>query len=738
MRAMSALRSGLPGWGVVIMVPLLLWAAAGVGLATEDVDLRAEATVIAPEQLARAQQSKASLESGKISHNLLRIFQQHRTEAGSGAQIAPSAGELPVRMRPLVLIRDGGVVIDVTAEDDPVRLRDALIPLGLKDAAVAGRVVSGVLPLSAIPALNTVPGLRFAEASYAVMNAGAVTSQGDRAMWADQARQIYGVDGSGVTVGVLSDSFNCRGGYEDDVRTGDLPAGVTVLEEGWCGDGIDEGRAMAQLVHDVAPGAALAFHTAFNGMAGFAQGIVELSDAGAAVIVDDVRYVGEPMFQDGVIAQAVDEVAARGVSVFSAAGNQARRSYESKFRPVTTRTSLGRMTVHDFDPGAKTVIAQKVKIPDQGMFAISFQWDEPFASVSGAPGSRSDLDLHFFYRGEYIGSCNDPNIGGDPLEACGIFNDLGKAATVTLVIERSGGPTPQLIKYVDFGNAKVQFATKSGTCFGHANAQGAAAVGAAYYRRTPAYGAKEPELEAFSSAGGVPILLDTRGEHLVPPIEREAPWIVAPDGTDTTFFGRDTNHNGWPNFYGTSAAAPHAAAVAALMLEESPALTPKEIFDRIAAMGVDMGPAGEDRRCGHGLIDAEFSCGCRPWGYDLTGTWKAGTVKQACKTSGEAITCSKLSGTLSVVNVGNAVSKPAPVGFYLSEDEVPDAAEQVLVKTFKSRLARDGKAKMSIVLNLNKLTDGASVAGQHLIAVINPEGSAKEPTDNNIIVGDIP
>ena len=81
---------------------------------------------------------------------------------------------------------------------------------------------------------------------------------------------------------------------------------------------------MSQLVHDVAPGAGIAFHTAFNSEFDFAEGIIELADAGADVIVDDVRYFAEPFFMDGMIAQAVDIVSARGVPYYSSAGNQAR------------------------------------------------------------------------------------------------------------------------------------------------------------------------------------------------------------------------------------------------------------------------------------------------------------------------------------------------------------------------------------------------------------------------------
>jgi hypothetical protein len=105
--------------------------------------------------------------------------------------------------------------------------------------------------------------------------AGAVTSQGDAVIRADIARNTFGVDGTGVTVGVLSNTFNCLGGAAAGVASGDLPAGTAVLQEGPCGgQGLldvlpDEGRALAEIVHDVAPGAAIAFHTADRGQANF-------------------------------------------------------------------------------------------------------------------------------------------------------------------------------------------------------------------------------------------------------------------------------------------------------------------------------------------------------------------------------------------------------------------------------------------------------------------------------------
>src|ERR1051325_7320688 len=266
----------------------------------------------------------------KLAHSLLNLHEQYTTYLTQRSAVPFSSRD------PLVTVVDQRVVVDAVASGDPNVLMADLESLGMEHAIAFGRIVSGQLPVSVIPAAARLTSLRFARSAVAVTSAGAVTPQGDIAMRSDIARADLGVNGAGITVGVLSDSFNCLGGASNDVTNGDLSPVTVIQEISSCSGpsaGSDEGRAMLQIVHDVAPGANLSFASAFNGQAAFAANIQALATAGARVIVDDVIYFAEPFFQDGIIAQAVDSVVARGAAYFSAAGNEARQAYESAFNP---------------------------------------------------------------------------------------------------------------------------------------------------------------------------------------------------------------------------------------------------------------------------------------------------------------------------------------------------------------------------------------------------------------------
>jgi len=521
------------------------------------------------------------------------------------------------------------VVIDTAASDDPEALAADLRALGAYKVTVFGRMVSAVMPTEAIPSLNGLSSLQLARSAPMAKSQGTVTSQGDKVMRSDIARASVGVDGTGVMVGTISDSYNCFGTAADGVASGDLPAGILVVEEGPCiWMARDEGRAMMEVITDVAPGVRHAFATAHYGQANFAKNILALAGVGANVINDDITYLFEPFYQDGVIAQAVDLVKARGVSYFSAAGNDARQSYEAPFRPSGEFIDEGHglSELHDFDPGPGVDTCMKYTVPPGNGIQWVYQWDQPFFSISGPPGSASDMDLSLVNINPTTNDCDstegssgpfEPNIGRDPLESLDQI-DLVRDKFGMRLLHRAG-PRPGRMKVVATGPGSIslrfdEFGTSTGALWGHSGAQGGLGVGAAIYQLTPEFGTSPPRRAEYSSFGGSPILFDTKGRRLAKPQVRRQPAIVAPTGVDTTFFGgtldgslfpQDTDGNGLPNFHGTSAAAPHAAGVAALLKSLVPSITTDRIYDAMKSTAIDMDSSGFDFGTGFGLIQAD-------------------------------------------------------------------------------------------------------------------------------------
>jgi hypothetical protein len=343
-------------------------------------------------------------------------------------------------------------------------------------------------------------------------------------------------------------------------------------------------------------------------MAAFANGIGALrSVAGARVIVDDVQYLSEPMFQDGPITQAIDAVVRQGTAYFSAAGNSGSQSYEQAFRSSGVAGLYGRGIRHDFDPGAAVVSRLPVTIPVGATVYVMLQWNQPYASVTGSTGASSDLDLVLYTAGGTpVAASLANNVGADPSEVIG-FTNAESTTDFRLSVELRSGSSPSLFKLVWTSALTLQpsaaaFATHSSTIFGHANGQAAHAVAAANYPNTPAFGTSPPTVASYSSRGGTPILFTPGGAPTY--VLRSKPDFTAVDGGNNSFFGTDTDGDGHPNFYGTSAAAPLAAGVAALLLSRDPASSSARLNAQLQETATDMATAGFDTASGAGLIDA--------------------------------------------------------------------------------------------------------------------------------------
>lgn len=555
----------------------------------------------------------------------------HKKSEGEGDRPSSDAARRSDELVLGKMTEDGYVIIDAVASGRTEDLEATVKALGGRNVSAFGRTVSAEFPPSRLADLGASNYLAFARPAMAATNVSLVTSQGDRSMRVDEVRAEFGFDGTGLTIGVLSDSFACltsplnaAGVFTtpaEDVANGDLPANVNILSDLPLGDPdcIDEGRAMAQLIFDSLPGAKIAFHTAFNGQADFAEGIIELAKAGADVIVDDVIYFAEPMLQDGIIAQAADEVARLGVPYYSSNGNRARDAFQSDYRPVDT----GDGVFHDFDPGPGVDTLNTVTLNGALQTNLAFNWDSPNFSVSGGAGAQNDVDVIMFdTAGNRVADCFpggvfqfpanglcqfqftdggvpiDGGAGGDAIELVSLVDFVG-GSTVQLGFETQSGDPAGFVKFVVFGGGftAAEYAIDAPSGYGHNNAAGAEGVGAAAFYFTEEFEgdpntfdlratAGEPFcdpacLNDFSSAGGTPIFFDTAGNRLAAPDVRFKPGLTGPDGTNTSFFFNDTSRDDddgdgvfqtgesgeFPNFFGTSAAAPHAAAVAGLMID---------------------------------------------------------------------------------------------------------------------------------------------------------------------------
>ncbi len=473
---------------------------------------------------------------------------------------------------------------------------------------------------AAIDGLAQLPGVRFITPAREATTNKINTSEGDVTHRAAAARSFFGYDGAGVKVCVLSDGVSSLATV---VGTGDLPPGVDVLP-GQAGSG-DEGTAMLEIVHDLAPGSPLGFATAFNGEASFAANIVALKDAGCKIIVDDVSYFDESPFQEGPVVNAVNTVTAAGVLYFSSAANSGNKdhnqsgTWEGNFSangtivlpPCASPTCSppfpgGTFTVHNFGDGGKSIVATT-----SSSNPITLHWNDPFGA------SANDYDLFLMDAGLTTildASTNVQSGFQDPFEIMGGATAAGERI---VVVQHAGAANRVINVATNRGRLDATLAT-AGNVRGHNGSNTTVSVAA-----TPAAsafgGPPNPtgpypnpfnatnKAELFTSDGPRRMYFDFAGNFLPgAPVGNftyaggvllQKPDLTAADGVSTSA-------PGFSSFYGTSAAAPHAAAIAALVKDAFPAMTPAQLKAALMGSTIDIEAAGWDRVTGNGIAMA--------------------------------------------------------------------------------------------------------------------------------------
>ena len=373
---------------------------------------------------------------------------------------------------------------------------------------------------------------------------------------------------------------------------------------------------MLEIVHDLAPGAQLYFATAFTSVPSFAANIKALRAAGCDIIVDDVGYFVESVFQDGqtpavvsptnggIIAQAVKDVTTAGAMYFSSAGNSGNLTdatsgtWEGDFNPgaaaaspVTTAGTFHRFSgVNDFDT-----------LTVAGSGPISLTWSDPLG------GSANDYDIFRLNSAGTTVATSSTNIqdgNDDPYEQM----SNSTASPRIVIVKKSTAAVRAL--HLDTNRGVLSVAT-AGQTHGHATTSNIFSFAVA---ATPAVGpfpnsfGTANVVETFSSDGPRRLFLQGDGTAVTPGnllfgtnggVVLSKPDLTAADGVFVTGAGDFPGQ-----FFGTSAAAPNAAAIMALIKSQNPGFTQAQLRSALLATALDIQAPGVDRDSGVGIVMA--------------------------------------------------------------------------------------------------------------------------------------
>lgn len=450
----------------------------------------------------------------------------------------------------------------------------------------------------------------------------------DRAVRADVVRDTMVVPGTstpitgaGVKVGIISNSFDAYGTANADAAAGYLPAdpdgtsAVTVLGTDPA-RGSDEGREMAEEVHQIAPGAQLYFAASGSTQTSYAAAVAALQQAGCTVIANDVTALDGAMYEAAGPADVADRQAVKaGVNVFTSGGNYAQSDLEQSFAPANVTLPDGTSAdAQIFDDGTPE---EGITVAANTTARIDLQWTAPYEGLDNA-GAPQALSFQVFRTdGTLVGTAKVATEGTADTPTTDLHLTLPTASAATtydLVVTATGQtPMPQGFKAIlsSTGTGRgpggvfddPEAGEGSGDERGVELVRGVNSVGASDFGNSAAFGGAPSFDEDFTSSGPGELLYGPRGHAFSAPRSAGKLSFDAPDGVPVPNPDSSEPNTDEKAFYGTSAAAPNAAAVAALMLQANPGLTTEQVTALLQASAIDQGLTPGQQ--GAGLIQAD-------------------------------------------------------------------------------------------------------------------------------------
>lgn len=466
------------------------------------------------------------------------------------------------------------------------------------DLPQTGLVSASIPPdkLDAVAALGWVTALR--PSLRPQIDVGPVTAEGVRLHKADLA-QARGLTGRGQKVGAISGDVDH---IADAIAAGELPADVQVLQQA-ASYVDDEGTAMLEIIHDLAPGAKLAYASTQDTTAQYVEAFHTLANAGVSMIAEDIALDDEPVFQQGIGAATAEGLAKHGIWVSSSAGNLGNRHAPRVAAVGTGKGPDGVTGPFNGCPDAPDNVVQlrgddtsyDLNLLPGASILPTLQWSEPRA-VYPTAGQGGFTDLNLYLMDSTGTRCLASSTGvqangvGDTIEQFEYDNTTTAAQAVKLVVDVQGTSTARKAPILDLrwralsaGVQTIDPPERAGSMNPDSNYIGFATSAGAVNANT-SVDPKTTPLEAYSAAGPTQLITTTRCPGGKPgpckgipgpgSVSFPAPYWLASDGVSVSGAGGfgsgtcPTTLNRSCLFFGTSASAPSAAGVAALTRQE--------------------------------------------------------------------------------------------------------------------------------------------------------------------------